>query len=293
LLAGNGVIEATTFVSIVCGSVAGGGLILLDAGPAVVGATGIALAMIGLLAALQMPALPPADPGARVDWNIAAETWRVVRAARAVRPIWLSVLGLSWFWTMGATLMTEFPVIARDTMQAGGSVLTLLLAVFAVGVGIGSMGCARLLHGQVSARLTPIAAVGISVFCWDFAAAAAGAHGLVSAGAVLAAPAGWRMLLDLILLAICGGIFSVPLYAIIQEAAVPSQRSRMIAANNIMNALFMVAGSASAAGLAGAGLDAPGVLRVAAAVNLLAAGLIFLAFREPARPRTHAPSEPR
>ena len=279
LLAGNGIIEATTFVSIVCGSVAGGGLILLDSGAAVVGATGIALALVGLFGALRMPAVPPADPGLRPGWNIPMETWLVVAAARAVRPIWLSVLGLSWFWVMGATLMTEFPVVARDTMQADGSVLTLLLAVFAVGVGIGSIGCARLLHGQVSARLTPIAAVGISLFCWDFATAAAGAHGLVSARAVLAAPAGWRMLLDLMLLAVCGGVFSVPLYAIIQETAAPAQRSRMIAANNIMNALFMVAGSASAAGLAGIGLDAPGVLRVAAVVNLVAAGTIFAAFR--------------
>jgi acyl-[acyl-carrier-protein]-phospholipid O-acyltransferase/long-chain-fatty-acid--[acyl-carrier-protein] ligase len=211
--------------------------------------------------------------------NIPAETWRVVGAARAVRPIWLSVLGLSWFWTVGATLMTEFPVVTRDTMQAGGSVLTLLLAVFAIGVGIGSIFCARLLHGQVSARLTPIAAVGISLFCWDFAAAATGAHGLDSAAAVLEAPAGWRMLLDLTLLAVCGGVFSVPLYAIIQEVAAPAQRSRMIAANNIMNALFMVTGSGAAAGLAGAGLDAPGVLRVAAGVNLAAAGLIYAAFR--------------
>jgi acyl-[acyl-carrier-protein]-phospholipid O-acyltransferase/long-chain-fatty-acid--[acyl-carrier-protein] ligase len=196
-----------------------------------------------------------------------------------VRPIWLSVLGLSWFWTMGATLLTEFPVVARDTMRAEGSVLTLLLAVFAIGVGIGSIGCARLLHGQVSARLTPFAAVGISLFCWDFAAAAGGAQGLVSAGAVLQAAAGWRMLADLALLAVCGGVFSVPLYAIIQEAAAPAQRSRMVAANNIMNALFMVAGSGAAAGLAGAGLDAPGVLRVAAAANLAVAGWIFYALR--------------
>nr|WP_294501220.1 MFS transporter [uncultured Rhodopila sp.] len=279
LLAGNGIIEATTFVSIVCGSVAGGGLILLDSGPAVVGATGIVLALVGLFGAVRMPALPPADPGLNPGWNVAKETLLVVGAARAVRPIWLSVLGLSWFWVMGATLMTEFPVIARDTMLAGGSVLTLLLAVFAVGVGLGSIGCARLLHGQVSARFTPMAAVGISVFCWDFAAAAAGAHGLVSAWAVLEAPAGWRMLLDLMLLAVCGGIFSVPLYAVIQEAAAPAQRSRMIAANNIMNALFMVTGSGTAAALAGIGFDAPGVLRVAAGLNLAAAGLIFAAFR--------------
>jgi acyl-[acyl-carrier-protein]-phospholipid O-acyltransferase / long-chain-fatty-acid--[acyl-carrier-protein] ligase len=293
LLAGNGIIEATTFLSIVCGTVAGGGLILLDPGPAVVGATGLVLALLGLFGALRMPASPPADPALDLGLNVGAETWRVVRAARAVKPIWLSVLGLSWFWTIGATLLTEFPIIARDTMRAEGSVLTLLLAVFAIGVGIGSIGCARLLHGQVSARLTPFAAVGISLFCWDFASAATAAHGLVSAGAVLAEPVGWRMLLDLTLLAMCGGVYSVPLYAIIQEAAAPAQRSRMIAANNIMNALFMVAGSAAAAGLAAAGLDAPAVLRVAAAINLAAAGWIFMALRTRgfALPRKPLPSE--
>jgi acyl-[acyl-carrier-protein]-phospholipid O-acyltransferase / long-chain-fatty-acid--[acyl-carrier-protein] ligase len=180
---------------------------------------------------------------------------------------------------MGATLLTEFPIVARDTMQADGTVLTLLLTVFAIGVGIGSIGCARLLHGQVSARFTPFAAVGISLFCWDFASAAMAAQGLASAGAVLGDPAGWRMLLDLTVLAACGGVYSVPLYAMIQEAAKPAQRSRMIAANNIMNALFMVAGSAAAAGLAASGLDAPAVLRIAAAANLVAAGWIFIALR--------------
>jgi acyl-[acyl-carrier-protein]-phospholipid O-acyltransferase / long-chain-fatty-acid--[acyl-carrier-protein] ligase len=279
LLGGNGIIEATTFLSIVCGTVAGGGLILLDSGPAVVGATGMVLALLGLFGALRMPALPPADPGLDLGLNIVAETWRVVRAAQAVPQIWVSLLGLSWFWTMGATLLTEFPIVARDTMQADGTVLTLLLTVFAIGVGIGSIGCARLLHGQVSARFTPFAAVGISLFCWDFASAAMAAQGLASAGAVLGDPAGWRMLLDLTALAACGGVYSVPLYAMIQEAAKPAQRSRMIAANNIMNALFMVAGSAAAAGLAAWGLDAPAVLRVAAAANLVAAGWIFIALR--------------
>ena len=100
-----------------------------------------------------------------------AETWRVLRHAASIRPIWLSVLGLSWFWTIGATLMTEFPVVARDTLHADGTVLTLLLTVFAIGVGVGSIQCARLLHGEVSPRLVPFAALGISVFCWDFASA--------------------------------------------------------------------------------------------------------------------------
>jgi acyl-[acyl-carrier-protein]-phospholipid O-acyltransferase/long-chain-fatty-acid--[acyl-carrier-protein] ligase len=279
LIGGNGIIEATTFLSIVAGTVAGGGLILLPAGPAVVGATGLVLSLLGLFAALRMPSLLAADPALALHWNIAAETWRVLRAAGRLRAVWFCVLGLSWFWTMGATLMTEFPVVARDTMQAGGSVLTLLLTDFAVGVGIGSVGCAALSRGRVSARFVPLAVLGISLFCWDFASAATASAGLATAGAVLAAPAGLRMLADLLLLAACGGLFSVPLYAIIQDAAPPGQRSRMIAANNIMNALFMVAGAGAAAVLAGNGLTPPAVLRVAAGANLLAALWMTLAKR--------------
>ncbi len=288
LLAANGIIEATTFLSIVCGTVAGGGLILLDDGPMAVGLAGLLLALLGLFGALRMPARPAADPGLRQGFRIFAETRAVLQAARKARAIWLCVLGLSWFWTMGATLLTEFPVVARDTMQAQGSVLTLLLALFAVGVGAGSIATAGLLGNRPSARYAPYAALGISVFCWDFASAARDAHGLATVAAVLATPTGWRMLADLALLAGCGGVFSVPLYAIIQEAAAPAQRSRMIAANNIMNAVFMVAGSAAAAGLAAWGMDAPGVLRVAAGANLLvAAGIAVGSARKAVAPEIH------
>jgi acyl-[acyl-carrier-protein]-phospholipid O-acyltransferase / long-chain-fatty-acid--[acyl-carrier-protein] ligase len=279
LLAGNGIIEATTFLSIVCGTVAGGGLILLDTGAAAVGAIGVTLSLLGLAGAACMPPSRPADPGLHLSPNILTGTWHVIEAARSVRPIWLSVLGLSWFWTMGATLLTEFPVVARDTMHAEGSVLTVLLAVFAIGVGIGSIGTTRLLHGKASARFAPLTALGISLFCWDFSTAASAANGVATARAMIGTPAGWRMLADLTLLAACGGVFSVPLYAIIQEASVPEQRSRMISANNIMNALFMVAGSGATAALAAAGLDAPAVLRVAAGANLLVAMWIFLVLR--------------
>ncbi len=279
LIAGNGIIEATTFLSIVGGTVAGGLLILLPAGPAAVGVTGIALALVGLFGAIRMPTAAPADPALTLSLNIGRETWRVLYAARQVRPIWLSILGLSWFWTMGATLMTEFPIIARDTMQANGTVLTLLLTVFAVGVGIGSIGCSKLLGGKPATRLIPLAAVGISLFCWDFSSAAMAARDIATAEATFRTIPGLRLLADLLLLAICGGLFSVPLYAILQAAAVPTQRSRMVAANNVMNALFMVLGAAAAAGLAASGLGAPGVLRVAAIANLLAAASIFVALR--------------
>jgi acyl-[acyl-carrier-protein]-phospholipid O-acyltransferase / long-chain-fatty-acid--[acyl-carrier-protein] ligase len=271
LVAGNGMIEATTFLSIVIGTVAGGALILLPHGTAWVGVTGVVLAVLGLFAAWRIPASPAADPSLPIRPNVFAESWRVTRQAASIRPIWLSLLGLSWFWTMGATLITEFPVVARDTLGSNGTVLTLLLSVFAIGVGVGSVQCARLLHGEVSARLVPFAALGISLFCWDFASAAASAGHIATALAAVSSFAGWRMIVDLFLLAACGGVFSVPLYAIIQDAAAPAERSRMIAANNIMNALFMVAGAAATAALAAAGMRAPAVLHVAAVANLAVA----------------------
>lgn len=281
LVAGNGLVEATTFLSIVMGTVLGGALVLMAGGTMLVGAVGFAISLLGLAAALRIPARAPADPGLTVGANLATETVRVLSAARANSPIWLSLLGLSWFWTMGATLMTEFPIVARDTLAADGTVLTLLLTVFAVGVGAGSIGCARILKGAVSARLVPWAALGISLFCADFALAAwaGSALGLTSWAGVAQSVTGWRMLIDLFLLAACGGVFSVPLYAIIQHRAAATERSRMIAANNVMNALFMVLGAGGAAALAALGLDAPTVLLVAAGANLAAAAWIWRVVR--------------
>jgi acyl-[acyl-carrier-protein]-phospholipid O-acyltransferase/long-chain-fatty-acid--[acyl-carrier-protein] ligase len=271
LIAGNGVVEATTFLSIVAGTVAGGGLVLLGSGVAIVGAVGVVLSALGLFGAMRVPSAAAADPALRIRWNPLAETRDLLRLARRQRGIWLCVLGLSWFWTVGATLMTEFPVIARDTLRGDGTVMTLLLSVFAIGVGAGSILCARLLRGEVSPRLVPFAALGISLFCWDFSRATEAAGVLENASAVLASPYGWRIAADLFLLAGCGGVFSVPLYAIIQDVARPRERSRMVAANNVMNAVFMVLGAAAAALMAGIGMSAPSVLAVTAAANLLVA----------------------
>ena len=279
LVAGNGIIEATTFIAIVAGTVAGGALILLPHGTILVGGVGVALALLGRFAAAWIPPRPPADPALRITPNLFAETARVLRQAASQRPIWLALLGVSWFWTLGATLLTELPVLARDTLHAGGDVLTLLLAVFAIGVGVGSVQCARLLHGAVSARLVPFAAVGISLFCWDFATASSDAGALGSVADVLAHFAGWRLLADLFLLAASGGMFSVPLYAIIQRTAAAEARSRMVAANNIMNALCMVAGAAATAFLAARGFAPAAVLYLAAATNLAVAGWMFWTVR--------------
>ena len=268
LVEANGLIEAGTFVAILLGTILGGALINLSYGMAMVPALAIALAVAGVVAARFIPDAPAGAPGLRIGWNVFAESLGLIRIARQRRGVWLSVLGTSWFWAFGATLLTQLQVLAKTTLGGDSFVLTLLLAFFTIGVGVGSLICARLLHGAVSARHVPFAGFGLSLFLWDFVSACAASAGqFAHVGDVLASAQGWRMLVDLFLLAACGGIFSVPLNAIIQEGSAPEARARVIAANSILNAGFMVAGAAIAALLSYLGFGAPGLLLILAAIN--------------------------
>ena len=149
--------------------------------------------------------------------------------------------------------------------------VTLLLTMFSIGVGAGSMLCAKLLKGEVSPRHVPFAALGISIFCWDFSAAAAAADGLSDVHAILSSFQGWRMLIDLTLLSACGGAFSVPLYALVQHNSPDDARARIIAANNVVNAIFMVIGAAAAFAFDAYGVSSTTALAILAAANLLVA----------------------
>jgi len=268
LVAGNGLIEAGTFLGILAGTIAGGALFLLPHGPLIVSVAGLAIALVGVAASLAIPAAPSSVSNLRIGWNVLRETGTLLRIARANRPVWLCLLGLSWFWVVGATLLAELPALVRDDLGADGHVVTLLLAFFAVGVGAGSVLCARVLKGEVTARHVPFAALCLSVFLFDFSRAVAHAHGLADIHAVLTSFAGWRMLMDLLLLSACGGLYSVPLYAIIQERSVPAERARMIAANNVVNALAMASAAAVTALLALWGAAPVAILAVTAAANL-------------------------
>ena len=271
LVAGNGLIEAGTFVGILAGTIVGSALVRAAPGPEIVAGLGLLVALAGLAAAWRIPPAPSAAPGLRIGWNIPRETVALIRAARGNRDVWLSALGISWFWAVGAIVLSELPVAAKDTLGGDAGLITVLLAVFSVGIGAGSVGCARLLHGDVSPRLVPFAALGISLFTFDLAHAFTAAGKLAAPEALLAAPAGWRILADLFALAACGGIYSVSLYAFLQSRAEPAARSRMIAMNNVLNAAFMVTASLVATLLAAAHLSAPRILLLAAAANLLAA----------------------
>lgn len=276
LVAGNGLIEASTFLAILAGTIGGGALVALDGGPAIVSGVGLAVSLVGLASAFAIPAARPADPSVRVGWNVAAETLAIVRLAAANRPVRLSILGLSWFWAFGATVLAVLPALARDTLAGDAHVFTVLLTAFVVGVGVGSVACAKLLGGEVSARYVPFAALGLSLFAWDFGTTVLGAEpgSLGNVGSILGSPAGWRMMADLMLLAACGGAFSVPLYAIIQDRSAPTHRSRMVAANNQANAVLMVVAAGATFVGSAAGLGPAEVIAVAAALNLAVAAWI-------------------
>ena len=277
LVAGNGLMEAGTFLGILAGTIAGGALFALPGGPAIVSAAGLALALLGLATALALPRARIGAPGLAIGWNPAAETARLLCDARGERPVWLCLLALSWFWAVGATLLAELPALVRDALGGGAHLVTLMLAVFSVGVGVGSLACARLLRGQVSARHVPGAAIGIAFFLWDFSRAIAQAHGLASPTALLATWPGRRLLADLLLLSACGGLYSVPLYAILQERAPASARARMVGANNVVNAVAMAAAAALTALLALEGVAPARVLVLAAAATLAVSAWLFRA----------------
>ena len=271
LVSGNGLIEAGTFGGILAGTIAGPLLFGLAHGAALVAGAGMVVALAGVASAAFILPAPASAPGLAVGWNVARQTVRLLAAARANPPVWLCILGLSWFWVMGATLLTELPVLVRDGLGAGNQVFTLFLAVFSVGVGVGSVACWRLLRGEVSARLVPFAAFGLSVFLWDFAHVAGHVQAAGGVSVLLHSFAGWRMLADLLLLAACGGVYSVPLYAVIQERSERARLSRMIAANNVVNAGAMVCAAGATAVLAVAGVAPATVLLLAAVVNLAVA----------------------
>jgi len=261
LVAGNALIETTTFLAILGGTLLGGLAILTDRGIALVSALVVAVAVAGWLTSRAIPATHPAVPEMRVSLNLFRETWRIIAHARGNRAIFLCILGISWFWMVGATFLSLFPTLGKDVMGANEQVVTLFLIAFSVGIALGSLLCNRLLKGQVHATYAPLGALGITLFAVDLYFASQhftpGGNELIGVVEYLRLPAGWRVLADLVAVAVSGGLFIVPLYAMVQQRSESSHRARNIAANNVVNALFMVVGAALSAVLLEYGASVP------------------------------------
>jgi 1-acyl-sn-glycerol-3-phosphate acyltransferase len=236
------------------------------------------VAVAGYLVSRRIPPTPAVAPDLRINWNPFTETWRNLRFAHGNRVVWLSMLGISWFWFYGATFLTQFANFTKDVLGGDEHVATLLLAIFSVGIGVGSLLCERLSGRKVELGLVPFGSIGLSLFAIDlyFASRGLEGHSLRGVGYFLAAPAHWRIVADLILLGMFGGFYIVPLYALIQERSEAAYRSRIIAANNILNAIFMVASAGLALGLLKAGLTIPQLFLMTGLMNAVVALYIYL-----------------
>jgi MFS family permease len=282
LTGGNGLVEMGTFVAILVGNLVGGVLISLPGvGPIAVAAGCLLTALLGRLAVQFVPLLPATDPGLTINWNPLTETWRNLRLAREDGVVFSTLLGISWLWFFGAVFLSQFPVFAKDVLHGRESVASLLLVVFSLGIAGGSLLCGRLSRGQLETALVPLGALGMSVFTLDlyWACRDLPASDPLGAWAFLAQPAHWRILADLGLLSASAGLFSVPLYALMQVRSPATHRARLVAANNILNALFMIASSLLAGALLSAGLSIPELFLALGLANL--AMLAWLCVRMP------------
>jgi 1-acyl-sn-glycerol-3-phosphate acyltransferase len=278
LVGGNGLVEAGTFTAIVLGLIVGGLAVAVDAdGLVLLVACLLAFSVLGYVAARQIPVSLPADPELRIRPNPLRETWRILGYAREDKSVFLAILGISWFWFFGSVMTLQLPAYAQDILNGNESITTWLLVAFAVGVGLGSLFCERLSGHRIELGLVPLGAIGLTVFAIDLYHAAPG-PGLPQAdtfAAFIDRPGSMRVMIDLALLGGFGGLYSVPLYALMQRRAEPRHLSRIIAANNIMNAVFMVAASAFAVGLLTIGLSIPELFLALAVLNAIAAIYIF------------------
>ena len=279
LVGGNGWVQMGTFLAILTGTMVGGILIAIrDSGAWMVGATVVTVATLGFLASLFIPRANPDAPDLRINWNPLTETWPIINFTRGNRTVFLSVLGISWFWFLGATYLAQLPNYTKLALGGDEHVVTLLLTLFAFGIGAGSLLCERLSGRRVELGLVPFGSIGLTLFGVDlyFAVTPAAPDApLVGALEFLGGAANWRVVADILLMGMFGGFYIVPLYALVQQRSAPSHRSRVIACNNIINALFMVLSAVLAIALLGLGLTIPQFLLLTALFNAAVAIYIF------------------
>lgn len=279
LIGGNGLIEMGTFVGILLGEILGAVLVVHKPwGLQLVAGATLGFAVLGWLASLGIPNSPAPAPELKVNWNPFTETVRNLGFSRRNRPVFLSLLGNSWFWFYGAIMLAQFPMYAKNYLHGDHGVFVLLLAIFSVGIGAGSLLCERLSGHKVEIGLVPFGSIGLSVFGVELYLASRGyatPGGVVDVAGFLAQGGSWRILLDCLGIGVFGGLYIVPLFALIQTRCDPAHVSRTIAGMNIMNALFMVVAALVAMVLLKAGLSIPEIFLATAVMNALVAFYIF------------------
>jgi 1-acyl-sn-glycerol-3-phosphate acyltransferase len=278
LVGGNALVETGTQLAMLTGMIVGNSLMLIAGyGTTAASLTTIAIAVAGYLVCRAIPAAPATAPDLRFNWNPFSETWRVLKLTHEDRAIFNAVLGISWFWFFGTVMIAQLPNYTRHVLGGDGSVNTLVLTLFSLGTGIGSLLCEKMSRKRVEIGLVPMGAFGLTVFAIDlyFARPTIAAGSSLTWSAFLSVPGAWRAAMDLTLIGAFAGFYVVPLFAFVQSRAPRERLSRIIAGNNIVNALLICIASGFGIGLTAAGLDTPTIFLVTGVVNIAVAIYIF------------------
>ena len=275
LVGGNGLVEMGTSLAVLVGMIAGG--VAMASGPLPASLLVIGTAVLGWFASRAIPPAPATAPDLAFNWNPFTETWQVLRFVAKNRTVFNSVLGISWFWFFGGVFTMQLPNYTKHFLGGTESVQIFVLALFSIGTGVGSLLCERLSGRKVEIGLVPFGSIGLTVFGLDLYFARPQASTLHDLGALafLAAPGGWRIALDFVLVGLFAGFYIVPLFALVQSRAERSELSRVIAGKNIVNALFIVGAAAYGLGLSAIGLTIPQILLATAVLNALVAIYIY------------------
>jgi hypothetical protein len=278
LTGATGLVGMGTFLAILLGTACGGLLIGVDDyGRPLVALAVMLLAIAGFVSSRSIPRLEALAPAAAINWNPLTATWHMLAYAWGKRIVFVGITGISWFWFLGSVYLAQLPNFTRLFLGGDETVVTLLLALFSIGVGAGSLMCERLTGHRVDVVLVPVGALGMTLFGVDLALTSGvpGGDALLSAVHWLQRPAAWRTAADVLLLGASGGLYIVPLYALVQQRTEEGHRARVIAANNILNALFMVSAAVLAIIVLRSGFSIPWLFGLVAALNALIAVLII------------------
>ncbi|MCU4675849.1 MFS transporter [Catenovulum sp. 2E275] len=278
LLKGNALVEMGTFLAILLGTLLAGVLIGLENGAHYAAWVVVGLACAGLLTAYFIPKANALNSELKLSFNPFSQTGKILKLAKQNRAVFLSILGISWFWFLGATYLTQFPNFAKIYLVAEPEVVSVLLAIFSIGIGLGSLLCSKLSGDQIELGLVPIGSIGLTIFGAHlmFAVPDVSEISSQSFSAFMQNTANWVVMLDLTLIGLFGGLYIVPLYALIQQRTQASKRAQIIAANNVLNAIFMVVSAIFAiVCLSVIGLTIPQLFLVLAVLNALVAVYIY------------------
>ena len=272
LVAGNGLVNAGTNVAILTGTLCGGLFIMSPLGRYYISAGIVGVAAAGYIASRFIPVLPASSPELKIDRNLFRSTWQLITYPVPNRPVFMSIIGISWFWFLGSVFLAQFPSFAKDIVGGDEQVSTLFLVVFTVGIGFGATFCNKLLGGRVSGQYVPGSLIAISVFIvmLYFVSPSQAAGGALSGvGAFLSSGRSWLIILSMFLIAASGGLYSIPMYAMMQNLTPETHMARTIASLNIIDSLGMVIAAALMSAMIAAGMSINSVFLSMAFINLL------------------------